>query len=221
MVTDRINKKEISDWVKKHPLFLKDFDLNNDGNLDDYEITNIHMCIVEYLSKKYTHKWFHRDKSGTEIKGPTTFSAIPKSSYAYVQPEGSKLWMPMEILNVATKNTYMRQSKRIDKVLISTADTIHGYKIVEHKGLVWGVTVRAKNFFTDVFSGFQNLFGGEVDGYTQLAIDTKQQAVDRLITSARRQGANAIIRLHFDSGGSGTGASEVTAYGTAVVVEHE
>lgn len=43
--------------------------------------------------------------------------------------------------------------------------------------------------------------------------------MDRMIASARRCGANGIIRVSIDSGGAGTGAAEITAYGTAVVIE--
>ena len=50
---------------------------------------------------------------------------------------------------------------------------------------------------------------------------TRQQAFDLLIDHARQIGANAVVGLRFDAADVGrqSGATEVLAYGTAVVIE--
>ena len=48
------------------------------------------------------------------------------------------------------------------QLLISSLDFVPNYTVKEHKGLVVGSTVRAKNAFKDVFARFKNMVGGEV-----------------------------------------------------------
>ena len=105
------------------------------------------------------------------------------------------------------------------RLLLSTANDIAGYEIKEYKGVVWGITVRAKNAAQDCFAGCKNITGGESTAYTALQDETKQQALDRLMNQCERIGGNAVIALRFETGSSMQGFIEVTAYGTAVVVE--
>lgn len=51
---------------------------------------------------------------------------------------------------------------------LSTTDSVYGFRIVEHKGLVEGSTVRAKNAAQDLFVQVKQVFGGELDTYTDL-----------------------------------------------------
>lgn len=107
------------------------------------------------------------------------------------------------------------------RLLLSTANEIPGYKIKEYKGVVWGITVRAKNIAQDCFAGCKNITGGESTAYTQLQNETRQQALDRLMEQCERLGGNGVIALRFETGSAVQGFIEVTAYGTAVVVEKE
>ncbi|MDH3347212.1 MAG: YbjQ family protein, partial [Desulfobulbaceae bacterium] len=156
----KINKKEVINYIKRHPLLLKDFDLNNDGFLDDYEINNIYAAVVEYISKKLTHNWHYSTPPNSEVYGPVNFASLPKSKNSYIRPEGSDLWLPYDIIKAARKYEFNQKDRLIDQVLLSTSDQIYGYNIIEHKGIVWGVTVRAKDFFTDFTASIQNFFGG-------------------------------------------------------------
>lgn len=69
---------------------------------------------------------------------------------------------------------------------------------------------------TVIFAALNSLFGGEISAYTQLAIDARQAALDRMLASAARKNADAVIRIQFDSSAAAPGATEVVAYGTAV-----
>lgn len=217
----KINRKKASNWITRNHLMLKNFDKNQDGVIDDYELEDIYATLVDYISRQFSLKWFYTLNVNSEELGPEFIDKIPVTAGMYVRPEDSAVWVPYELIEVAQKDDFKPMPNHSDRVLTSSSEFIHGYTIVEHKGLVWGITVRAKDFVTDFLSGIKQFFGGELDGYTQLAIDAKQEAVDRMIASARRWGANAIIRVSFDSGGAGTGAAEITAYGTAVVIEPE
>ena len=104
------------------------------------------------------------------------------------------------------------------KILIATTNDIAGYDVIEYKGLVWGITVRCKNVGADVGAGCKQIFGGEIEAYTAMAEEARQQALERMTQSARRLGANAVLRVAFDAGGGGGGAATMTAYGTAVII---
>jgi uncharacterized protein YbjQ (UPF0145 family) len=103
-------------------------------------------------------------------------------------------------------------------MIVVTTDTIAGQHIVETKGEVFGIIVRSRGLGGNVVAGLRSIVGGEIHEYTQMLEEARQHAVDRMIQSAEAKGANAIVRMQFDSSEIGTTMTEVVAYGTAVVV---
>jgi uncharacterized protein YbjQ (UPF0145 family) len=104
-------------------------------------------------------------------------------------------------------------------MFISTTDFIAGKKIVKHLGLVRGNTIRARNIGRDILAILRNIVGGEITDYTKLFAESREQAIDRMIANAKELGANAIVQVRFSTSEIMNGASEMMAYGTAVVVE--
>ena len=104
-------------------------------------------------------------------------------------------------------------------MLLSTLDHVPGHRSVRLVGLVQGSTVRSKHLGRDIMAGLKTIVGGELKGYTELLEDARREAVERLTEAARAQGANAVLGLRFGSVGVTSGAAEIMAYGTAVVVE--
>ena len=104
-------------------------------------------------------------------------------------------------------------------MLISNIDVIPGKNIVQHIGLVQGSTVRAKHVGKDILAGLRNIVGGELSAYTELLQESRQSATDRMITQAQDLGANAIINIRFSTAAIAAGASEILAYGTAVITD--
>lgn len=102
-------------------------------------------------------------------------------------------------------------------ILVNT-ETIPGRAILEVKGLVQGSTVRAKHVGRDIAASFKNLVGGELKGYTELLVESRREATERMIGQARELGANAVVNVRFATSSVTTGAAELYAYGTAVVV---
>ncbi len=74
----------------------------------------------------------------------------------------------------------------------------------------------------DCLAGCQATCGGEVSAYTEMAIEARNQAVQRLVQDAMSRGANGVIGLKIDSdnmgGGNSAAANGIIAYGTAVTV---
>lgn len=109
----------------------------------------------------------------------------------------------------------------MDTSLVTTANSLEGYKIVKQLGVVRGVTVRSRSALGNIAGGFQSLFGGRLSIYVELCENTRQEAYQLLIDHARVMGANAIIAMRYDANEIMQGITEVLAYGTAVVVEKE
>jgi uncharacterized protein YbjQ (UPF0145 family) len=104
-------------------------------------------------------------------------------------------------------------------MLVVTTNDLPGYRIVEHLGLVRGVTVRSRSVIGNVGGAIQSIFGGSLSIYTKLAETARQEAYDLLVQHAREVGANAILAARYDANEIMEGITEVLAYGTAVRVE--
>ncbi len=104
-------------------------------------------------------------------------------------------------------------------LLMVTTDDLPGYRIVQVIGLVRGNTVRTRNVGVDFLAGLRNLVGGEVEGYTKMLSQSREQALDRLRSECLARGGNAVVGLRMTTAAVMQGAAEILAYGTAVVVE--
>lgn len=105
------------------------------------------------------------------------------------------------------------------EIIISTLEDIPG-KEVEILGIVKGSIVSSRNVGKDILSGFKNMAGGEIAGYTELAESAYSTALERMKSQAMSIGADAIIGVHFVSATvTVQGAIEATVYGTAVNVK--
>ena len=101
-------------------------------------------------------------------------------------------------------------------MLIATTNELPGYQIEEVFGEVFGLTVRSRNFGSQLGAGFKSLIGGELKGMTKALVDSRQQVVDRMVEEAEAKGANAIVAMRFDTSEMGDRWTEICAYGTAV-----
>lgn len=106
-------------------------------------------------------------------------------------------------------------------MIVVNTETIPGYRISEMKGLVQGNTIRAKHLGRDMVAGLKNLVGGELVGYTELLVEARRQAMERMLAQAEQLGGNAVVNVRFTTSAITQGAAELYAYGTAVVVEKE
>jgi uncharacterized protein YbjQ (UPF0145 family) len=104
-------------------------------------------------------------------------------------------------------------------MIVSTAPFVAGHRIVETKGMTFGLVVRSRGLSGNLIASLRSLGGGEIHEYTELLEDTRRQALDRLVKNATLMGGNAVISMRFDSSEIANTMSEIVAYGTAVVVE--
>ena len=106
-------------------------------------------------------------------------------------------------------------------MIVVNTETIPGMRILEVRGLVQGNTVRAKHVGRDIAAGLKNLVGGELKGYTELLVESRREALSRMLAQAQELGANAVVNVRFATSSITSGAAELYVYGTAVVVEDE
>ena len=104
-------------------------------------------------------------------------------------------------------------------MIIATTDQIEGKRIVKTIGMAKGSTIRARNVGRDIMASLRNLVGGEVTEYTKMMAESREQAIERMVEDAEKQGANAIVGAKFTTSMVMSNAAEILAYGTAVVVE--
>lgn len=120
---------------------------------------------------------------------------------------------------MTSDHSLVPQPGRGGLIMIVTTDTIPGYAIVQTLGLVRGNTVRTRNVGVDILAGLRNLVGGEVEGYTKMLAQSREQALDRLRAECLAKGGNAVVGLRITTASVMQGAAEILAYGTAVIIE--
>ncbi len=101
-------------------------------------------------------------------------------------------------------------------MIITTTDFVPGKEIVEILGVARGSTVRARNIGRDIFASLKNIVGGEIEEYTKLQSESREQAMQRMEQDALKMGADAVINVRLATSMVVQGAAELLAYGTAV-----
>jgi len=106
-------------------------------------------------------------------------------------------------------------------VIVTTTFDVPGRTVVEFRGVVRGIIVRAPTITQGILGGLKNLIGGRIGAYTEMCEQARQQAFDEMVAHAEQLGANAIVGMRYDAseiGGQHTSATEVLCYGTAVII---
>lgn len=104
-------------------------------------------------------------------------------------------------------------------MIIVTTESVPGKKNVDLKGFVKGSTVQSKHIGKDLLAGLKTIVGGEIKEYSEMMQEARQKAIGRMVEDAKSKGANAIICVRLETSSVMTNASEIIAYGTAVMVE--
>lgn len=123
---------------------------------------------------------------------------------------------------IADEKQYIASMANPSDMVITTTQTVDGYRIKEYKGVVRGVIVRQPTIGQGLSAGIERIAGGKISAYTAMCERTRQQAFELCVQRARALGANALVGLSYDSSAFNHGTnveSEVICYGTAVLLE--
>ncbi len=104
-------------------------------------------------------------------------------------------------------------------MIVVTTPTVPEKIIVQTVGLVSGNAIRARHVGKDILAGLRAIVGGEIHEYGKLLAESREQAVDRMMSKAVNLGANGIVSMRFSTSVVMGGAAEVMAYGTAVILK--
>ena len=102
---------------------------------------------------------------------------------------------------------------------VTTANELHGYRVVRTLGIVRGLTVRSRSVIGNIGAALQTLVGGNITLYVELCEKAREEAFELMCQHAAAMGANAVVAMRYDANDVAQGVTEVLAYGTAVVVE--
>lgn len=103
--------------------------------------------------------------------------------------------------------------------MVTTALDLPGHEIVSNVGVVRGIVVRSRSIVGSFFGGLQTILGGNITIYTNMCEQARKDAYRLMTVQATKNGANAIIAMHYDTTEIMRGVTEVICYGTAVVVK--
>ena len=101
-------------------------------------------------------------------------------------------------------------------MIITTTENIPNQEVGQILGIARGSTVRARNVGRDIFAGLKSIVGGEIEEYTRLQAESREQAMQRMVKDAEKLGAGAIINVRLTTALIMQGTAELLAYGTAV-----
>lgn len=105
-------------------------------------------------------------------------------------------------------------------LLVTTTFEVPGARVVRMLGVVRGIVVRSRSFIGNIGAALQTVVGGNITLWTELCEQTRREAYEIMLANARALGANAVVGMRYDSTEVSPGATEVLAYGTAVILEH-
>ena len=106
-------------------------------------------------------------------------------------------------------------------MILLTTEHVPGRDVEKVLGLVRGNTVRAKHIGRDIVAALRNLVGGEVSEYSEMMVEARNEAINRMVDQARSLEADAIVGVRLVTSQVTTGAAELLAYGTAVKLSAE
>lgn len=106
-------------------------------------------------------------------------------------------------------------------MIMTPAPSVVGYRTVRSFGLVRGNTIRARHLGKDILAVFKSMVGGEIEEYTKMMAEAREQAIDRMLAEAQSLGANAVVCVRFSTSYIMSSASEILAYGEAIQLEKE
>ena len=106
-----------------------------------------------------------------------------------------------------------------EEIIVTTGNEVEGRRIGRYLGIVRGIVVRSPSIGKAFVGAFKSLAGGNIREYIDVCEAARHDAFAHMIEHAREIGANAVVGMRYDATEFMQGATEVLAYGTAVVLE--
>ncbi len=101
-------------------------------------------------------------------------------------------------------------------MIVVTTPSVPGAEIAETLGVARGATIRARHIGRDILAALKSIVGGEIESYTKLMEESREQAISRMVEHAGSLGADAVVSVRIVTSMVMQTASEILVYGTAV-----
>jgi len=118
-------------------------------------------------------------------------------------------------------NPYRIGAEPNEEILVTTTNDVAGHRVERYLGIVRGIVVRSQSLGQGFIGAFRQLAGGNIKEYTEVCEAARHEAYQEMLTHARELGANAVVAMRYDATEFLAGATEVLAYGSAVVIVRE
>lgn len=106
-------------------------------------------------------------------------------------------------------------------MMITPAPAVTGHTTRTTHGLVRGNTIRVRHLGKDILAVLKHIVGGEIEEYTKMMAEAREQAIDRMLSEAVSRGGNAVVNVRFTTSMIMGGAAEILVYGEAVTVSKD
>ncbi len=104
------------------------------------------------------------------------------------------------------------------QVMVVTTNDVPGFRVDHVIGEVFGLTVRSRHVGSQIGASLKSLVGGELRGLTKTLVQSRNEAMERLVAQTEARGGNAVLMMRFDVSEAADVGTEVCAYGTAAVI---
>ena len=103
-------------------------------------------------------------------------------------------------------------------MILTTTETVPNKNITEVLGIVRGNTVRTRAIGKDILAGFKQIVGGEIHEYSNLMVESREEAFKRMAEKAEELRADAVLNIRFTTSMITQGSAEILVAGTAVKI---
>src|SRR4029078_2501508 len=110
---------------------------------------------------------------------------------------------------------WLKRGRGRSLMLVVTTECVAGYRVHMVLGEVHGLTIRSRNAFKE---GLAKLTGGADPLAVAHLAQWRGEALAELVREAARRGANGVIGMRWDHRDLTAMATELVAYGTAVLL---
>jgi uncharacterized protein YbjQ (UPF0145 family) len=115
-----------------------------------------------------------------------------------------------------------RDDDEAEPIRVVTTEGIAGNRIIATLGFVFGLSIRSRGLGGNIMAGLDVLGnGGALSEYRDDLTTVRREAMMRMEMEAKALGAHAVIGVRFDTAEVGHDMTEIVAYGTAVLIEHD
>ena len=125
----------------------------------------------------------------------------------------------VEYIMKGANDDYSYETRTGKTIPVVTMDHLPGYDVEKVLGPAYGLTARSRGVGGRIEASFETIFGGEITAFVSECRKARAESVSRLIDHAIHMGANAVLKVDFETSTLMRDIMIFSTYGTAVIVK--